>query len=140
MIWKTILLASALLFVSLSKADVTPVTNMGQEQELTLPEAVQIYTGKLRYWPNGEKVTVYLLPQSNRVSREFIFDYLQMSPYQFYEAIEISARIRKTDALIILDTEEDIIKAVVRKSGSIGYVSGFVYYNYRNQVKRVKIK
>lgn len=142
MTWKTIFLALTLQFVVFkSNSETYPVVNPSNEvSNLTLIQAVQIYSGKLQNWPNGDPITVILLPRENYISREFILDYLGMSPYQFYESVDISIKLRKNNNIIRVCCEHDVVKRVNSISGSIGYTSAFVYYNYQNQLKTIQIK
>jgi hypothetical protein len=110
------------------------------KSEIALEDAVQIYTGKVMFWPDGSSVVLVILPRDNPVSREFILVNLGMSPYQFYESLDISINVRKNRSVIRAVTENEVIKIVRRYPGSIGYTSEFVYYNYKDEVKKLRIK
>lgn len=125
----------------ISKAEVPSVSNIDSPvYELTIPEAIQIYTGKMLYWPDGRLITVIVLPRDNPISREFIIDTLQISPYQFYESLDISITIRKNNSVIRASSENEVIRNILRNSGSIGYVSDYIYYNYKNEVRKIRVK
>jgi len=80
------------------------------------------------------------MPREHAVSRAFIFDTLEMSPYQFYESLDISINIRKNNSVIKVCCEGEVIKQIMKNNGSIGYTSEYFYYNYKNEVKRIKVK
>lgn len=116
------------------------VNNARPDTSLFLEDAVQIYTGKITSWPNGEKIIVVLLPRDSPVTRAFILDHLQMSPYQFFESVNISINIRKNNSILNVRTEYDMIKQITKTPGSIGFTSEYMYYNHNSDVKRIKIK
>ena len=136
-------LVLTLLFVTtiLSNAETVPVVNVDNStRQLMVDDAVLIYTGKITQWPNGDNITLIVLPREHPISRQFIMDHLQITPTQFYDSVNNSIAFRKNTTVIRATTEEEVIKLVKKYQGSIGYTSSFVYYNHRNEVRQLSIK
>jgi len=135
------LITAFALYSQVSNAQTTAIVNKNHPvSTVLLVDAVQLYTGKLTSWDNGENVIVVILPREHPVSREFILDQLKMSPYQFYESVNVSINIRKNNSILKVCCENEVIKVVSQKAGSIGYTSEYIYVNNSGEVKKIKIK
>jgi ABC-type phosphate transport system substrate-binding protein len=107
--------------------------------ELEVDLAIQVYTGKMASWPNGQAVTIVVLPREHPTSRTFIFEKLGISPYQFYESLDISINIRKNNSVVKVPSESEVVRIVANKTGSIGYTKDYMYYNYKDGLKKIRI-
>ncbi len=139
-IFRALILTFAVYLIPISDANIAIVSNDSVRIDaITRDEAIQIFTGRITTWPNGQTITVFILPRDHSIAREFVFDWLQTTPYQFYETITINAT-RKKHNVIKVCCENEVIKQVIRTPGSIGVTSEFIYTNYNSEVKRIQIR
>lgn len=138
---KILLVCVTLLISSISNAQTVGIGNNSiTVASITAEYAIQLYTGKVNFWPDGQPVVVVVLPREHFVSREFVTEVLGISSHQFYDSLDISINIRKNNAIIRVTSESEVIRNVIKNSGSVGYISGSLFFNYKNELKMLRLK
>jgi hypothetical protein len=82
-----------------------------------------IFTMRLRAWPNGPPVRVFVLPDSDPVSDRFYREQLGMYSYVLRAAWDRMVFTGTGFAPTIVRSEEEMRERVSRTPGAIGYVS-----------------
>lgn len=74
-----------------------------------------------QYWPDGSKITVYVLPSDSPLHKSFCREKLQMFPYQLERLWNQSTYSGQGDPPVVVETQEALIQAVSNTPGAIGY-------------------
>jgi hypothetical protein len=82
-----------------------------------------IFTMRLRSWPNGPPVRVFVLPDDNPVSDRFYREQLGMYSYVLRTAWDRMVYTGTGLAPTIVHSEEEMRARVLATPGAIGYVS-----------------
>ena len=92
------------------------------EPILTTSQLRRIYTMRQIQWPDGRRITVFVLPRQHVLHVRFSKERLQMFPYQLDRIWNKLTYSGLGVAPIMLNTQEDLIEAVRQTPGAIGYV------------------
>ena len=92
-------------------------------QTLSPAQVRLIFAGRTQFWPNGERVKVFVLHASNPIHTEFCRNVLQIYPYQLERIWQRNTYSGQGDAPIIVNSIEDMVAKVAATPGSIGYVN-----------------
>jgi len=115
--WKVWLPLSLLILVStVTRSEV--ILNW-QTPTPTKAEVVQAFSGELKYWENGDKVVIFILPSSHWSTRLFAYSILGVSPTKFMDLVTRDGLSNVHQ----LNTEAQVLLSVARVRGSIGYLS-----------------
>lgn len=82
-----------------------------------------IFTMRLRSWPNGPPVRVFVLPDSDPVSDRFYREQLGMYSYVLRSAWDRMVYTGTGLAPTVVHSEEEMRERVLSTPGAIGYVS-----------------
>lgn len=91
-------------------------------EELTKIQLRRIYSMRQINWPNGSPIVVYVLPSEHRLHLQFSKESLQIFPYQLdriWNKLTFSGLGRVP---ILIETPKELIEAVMKTPGSIGYM------------------
>lgn len=80
-----------------------------------------IFAGRTQFWPNGERVKVFVLKASEPIHTEFCRNVLQIYPYQLERIWQRITYSGQGDAPIIVNSIEEMVAKVATTPGSIGY-------------------
>jgi ABC-type phosphate transport system substrate-binding protein len=105
------------------------------EQRLTTSQLRRIYTMRQLQWTDGHRITVYVLPRQHILHLRFSKERLQMFPYQLDRIWNKLTYSGLGVAPITVDTPEDLLEAVMKTPGSIGYVENATGMEAVNVVK-----
>lgn len=97
------------------------VNNSVQEKSITQTKLRQIYNLRTTKWPDGSIIRVYILNKNHPTHEFFSREHLGIFPYQLQQTIDRAAFVG-IPVPIELQTEEEMIEAVARTTGAIGYV------------------
>lgn len=89
---------------------------------LTTSQLRRIYTMRQLQWPNGERITVYVLPRQHAIHLKFSKERLQMFPYQLDRIWNKLTYSGLGVAPIAVNSPEELLNAVKSTPGAIGYV------------------
>lgn len=73
-------------------------------------------------WPDGRRITVFVLPRRHALHLRFSKEHLQMFPYQLDRIWNKLTYSGLGVAPIMLNTPEELMDAIRNTPGAIGYV------------------
>ena len=116
----------AVLMMCVSKVNASELNVMVNESvmvaELNRSELRQIFTGQRQYWDNGNKITVFVLQDSDELHRQFCRDILQMFPYQLSRLWDQITYSGQGITPIRVTSYQALVDALENTEGAIGYV------------------
>lgn len=89
---------------------------------LTTYQLRQIYTMRQHYWPSGEAIVVYTLPNSHTLHQSFSKKRLKIFPYQLERIWRKLTYSGLGKVPVVVSSELELKKAVSSTPGAIGYV------------------
>ena len=89
---------------------------------MTTSQLRRIYTMRQIQWSDGRRITVFVLPRQHALHLRFSKERLQMFPYQLDRIWNKLTYSGLGVAPITVNTPEELIEAVKRTSGAIGYI------------------
>lgn len=89
---------------------------------LTTSQLRRIYTMRQIQWANGQRITVYVLPRQNALHLQFSKERLQMFPYQLDRIWNKLTYSGLGVAPITVNTPEELLEAIRKTPGAIGYI------------------
>lgn len=119
-------LAILLISVWLMPAQVSAievVTNLQvPEVSLTQAQLRRIYTMRQLRWSDDSVITVFVLPNQHSLHHRFAKERLQIFPYQLNRIWHKLTYSGLGVAPTIVESEQELIQAVMNTPGSIGYI------------------
>ena len=105
------------------------------ESVLTTSKLRRIYTMRQVHWSNGRLITVFVLPRQHALHLRFSKERLQMFPYQLDRIWNKLTYSGLGVAPITVKTPEELLNAVKKTPGAIGYVEAIKDEGAVNVVK-----
>ncbi len=119
------LLCLALSVCTFSSAQaIDVIMNPGNSNEL-LEESVDlrsIFSMRTRYWANGEKIRVFVLPDNNPVHKTFVKQKLQMFPHQLRRTWNRMTYTGTGQPPVTVDSMAEMLEKIKSTKYSIGYI------------------
>lgn len=142
---RTAALALALTVAAGSVNSVKPelVVNGGQRRpgaalERTVVRA--IFFGTVTRWNTGRAISVYVLPPDHPTTKAFAWDILRVTPHSFEERISAMIATRDGNPPKVLQTEAEMLQAIINTPNSIGYLSySVVISNAHNRIRVISV-
>ena len=116
-----LLFSMAALSNGLSAAEIIVHRTSGQ-QELTLNVARLLFTMRLLHWPDGTRVRVFVLPDSDPLHREFAKQSLDLYPRQLRRVWDRHLFSGSGAVPVLVGSVEEMLKRVGETPGAIGYL------------------
>jgi len=91
---------------------------------LTRNEARLYFTMRLKNWPNGTLVKVFVLPDNNALHGSFANRILELYPYQLRRVWDRQLFSGTGQAPTTVASEQEMLDRVATTPGAIGYASG----------------
>lgn len=96
-------------------------------EALTQDTARAIFAMRQRTWPNGQAVSVFVLPESHSTHAQFAKTLLNVYPHQLRLAWDRVVFSGTGQAPNIVTTQPDMLKRVAATPGGLGYIErGFL--------------
>lgn len=92
------------------------------EATLTTSQLRRIYTMRQTQWPDGQRITVFVLPRHHLLHLQFSKERLEMYPYQLDRIWNKLTYSGLGVAPIVVISPTELIDAVIKTPGSIGYI------------------
>lgn len=136
------------VFCSFSYGDTLPDTKtipIGneniQKENIDDVELYAIFTLMFHYWDNGTKIHVFLLSDIYGLHKDFLWEFLGLSPIRYAELIDSKVASGRANKPVNLSSEKEMVKVVSQTRGGIGYVGRgkFIIPDGENNVKEIKI-
>lgn len=106
---------------ALSAADVV-VNHSVPESELTRNVARLVFTMRLLRWQDGNRVRVFVLPDSHAVHRDFAKHSLELYPRQLRRVWDRHLFSGSGPVPVQVDSVEEMARLVAETPGAIGYL------------------
>lgn len=100
------------------------IVNVGDSHEL-LQEHIDlrsIFTMRTRYWANGEKIRVFVLPDDNGLHKAFVKEKLQMFPHQLRRTWNRMTYTGTGQPPVTVDSLAEMEEKIKNTPYSIGYI------------------
>lgn len=91
--------------------------------QLTQSQLRRIYTMRQLRWSDNTGITVFVLPSQHSLHHRFAKERLQIFPYQLNRIWHKLTYSGLGVAPIIVESEEELIQAVMNTPGAIGYIN-----------------
>lgn len=82
-----------------------------------------IFSGRVRYWPNGTPIKLITLPKNSKQHLELCKTFLEIHPRQFSRNWDIIIFSGFGEKPAVVETESEVIDRIQNTPGSIGYIS-----------------
>ena len=93
-----------------------------QIAELSLNEARAIFSMRLKTWPDGTPITVYVLSRENPEHHRFVRTQLKLLPHQLQRNWDRMVYTGIGQAPIEVNNFQEMLHSLLSKPGSIGYL------------------
>lgn len=104
------------------------VIHSSSYESLSLNEVRAIFSLRVKAWPDGTKITVVVLSDTNPVHRSFLLNTLKMLPHQLRRQWDRYIYSGIGQGPIVVESVEDMLRTINDTPGAIGYVQGGVPY------------
>ncbi|SHE20643.1 COGs COG0226 [methanotrophic endosymbiont of Bathymodiolus puteoserpentis (Logatchev)] len=81
-----------------------------------------IFSLRTLYWPNGEKIKVFVLPDNNAVHKKFVKEKLGMFPHQLRRTWNRMTYTGTGQPPITVDSIEEMLDKIQHTNNAIGYI------------------
>lgn len=92
------------------------------DSELTQSQLRRIYTMRQSRWSDDTNITVFVLPSQHPLHHRFSKERLQIFPYQLNRIWHKLTYSGLGVAPIVVESEIELIEAIINTPGSIGYI------------------
>ncbi|WP_197061201.1 hypothetical protein [Colwellia psychrerythraea] len=103
------------------------------ESSLTKSQLRRIYTMRQLRWSDNRAITVFVLPSQHSLHQRFAKERLQIFPYQLNRVWHKLTYSGLGVAPTIVQSEQELIQAVINTPGAIGYVGDKTLIKLRQQ-------
>lgn len=93
-------------------------------ETLTRNEARLFFTMRLKNWPNGTLVKVFVLPDNNALHNRFSNEVLGLYPYQLRRVWDRQIFSGTGQAPTTVSSEQEMLDRIATTPGAIGYADG----------------
>ena len=93
------------------------------QSSLTKSQLRRIYTMRQLRWSDNHAITVFVLPSQHELHQRFAKERLQIFPYQLNRIWHKLTYSGLGVAPTIVKSEQELIQAVAKTPGAIGYIS-----------------
>ena len=114
------------LFCAHSTAAQVIVNDSVDDYPLPPQELRLIFSMQKTYWPDGNKIHVFILSPSSDLHKEFCFQQLDMMPYMLQRRWDRLVFSGTGERPQILTSEAEMKQFISQTPGAIGYVSNSV--------------
>jgi hypothetical protein len=104
-------------------ADTLIVNDRAGVESLSRNEARLFLTMRVKQWPNGIPVRVFVLPDNDPLHLRVVKSLLGLFPYQLRRAWDRQLFSGTGQAPVTLETESEVIRRVAQTPGGIGYAA-----------------
>jgi len=100
------------------------VMNAGNSEELLQGHynLRSIFSMRTRYWGNGEKIRVFVLPVDNEIHKAFVKERLQMFPHQLRRTWNRMTYTGTGQPPVTVDSVAEMLEKIKSTEYSIGYI------------------
>ncbi|WP_076414276.1 hypothetical protein [Shewanella sp. UCD-KL12] len=111
------------LFCAQSTAAQVIVNDSANGFPLPAQELRLIFSMQKVYWPDGQKIQVFILSPNSETHKDFCFQQLDMMPYMLQRRWDRLVFSGTGERPIILTSEAEMQDRISKTPGSIGYIA-----------------
>jgi len=104
------------------EAEIVIVHKGALVKQLSLTEVRAIFSLRARKWPDGSKITVFVLEDQNPLHVTFLQNTLKMLPHQLRRQWDRYIYSGIGQGPVVVNSEEEMLQQVERVPGAIGYL------------------
>jgi len=93
-----------------------------QQETISVNVLRAIFSMRLKTWPNGKLIKVYVLPDDDQLHQDFSKETLNVFPYQLRSTWDRLVFSGTGQAPTTLFSDEEILKKISSTPGAIGYL------------------
>lgn len=91
--------------------------------DFSLNKTRAIFAKQLSFWPNGEKIKVFVLADDHPLHKQFCKQNLNMFPHQLRRIWDRKVFSGTGQAPYLVETEEEMLEKISNTPNAIGYIS-----------------
>lgn len=137
--WGAGCLAAAALLAPPARASSVVVNAGVVQQDIARPFLRGMFGMRLRAWPDGTPVTVFVLADDSSAHVEFCTDLLQMFPYRLRQDWDRLVYSGTGQPPVVVASQDELLRRVAATPGGIGYV-GAVSGELPEQVRILDVR
>lgn len=84
---------------------------------------LSVFSMRVRSWPDGQPVRVFVLPEHHDIHRDFVKRELKVFPYQLKTMWDRLVFSGAGQSPVVVESQEEMIERVSVTAGAIGYVA-----------------
>lgn len=129
-------------FNNTSATDLITYKDVMPDDEISYEILLPIFTKKQKYWPNGEKITVFIKPINSVEHSIFALEWLGMSVYRYKKILKKQIYSGQTSSVIVVMSDTEMIRSILTTPFSIGYLTdGTLLYvlNDSNDIREIAV-
>lgn len=107
-------------------------------EEISHHYLLSVFSMRIRTWPDGQPVHVFVLPSNNDDHKKFVKEELGVFPYQLSNMWDRAVFSGAGQSPVLVDSAEEMVRMVNSTPGAIGYVMTQIQGG--NDVKTVSVK
>lgn len=121
---KLFLVLTVLLSLMSSASSTVVIVNAQTEtpSELSREQVLNIFMLREKFWGDGTKITVLLLPKKSVITRDFASSILGVPVKTYYTLIEFLVEKQKHEGPELMPNEYSLIVKLRNTPGGIGYI------------------
>jgi len=119
----------ALLVVCAAAAAEAVLIKNTKAGEVSADDARLIFTLRITRYSDGTLIKVFVLPRDSATTRDFSMSYMKMTAFRWWELLDSYAVSGKSNLPIVVDTEQDMYRAITSNENAIGYINEFILIN-----------
>jgi ABC-type phosphate transport system substrate-binding protein len=104
---------------------------------LTKSQLRRIYTMRQLRWSDNSAISVFVLPSQHNLHQRFAKEKLQVFPYQLNRIWHKLTYSGLGVAPTIVKTEQELIQAVIKTPGAIGYINDETFIKITKSESRI---
>ncbi len=90
-------------------------------KNISLRQLRAIYSMRMREWPNGHPVRVYVLPGNSEIHHRFCRDLLKVYPHQLQKGWDRMVYSGAGKSPVVVHDQQSLLETVAREPEAIGY-------------------
>ena len=112
-----------LLFSVPSVVAIEVIINANEVEQLKgVSNLRSIFTIRTLYWPNGEKIRVYVLPDDHELHKAFVKEKLHMFPHQLRRTWNRMTYTGTGQPPVTVNSVAEMLEKIKSTKNSIGYI------------------
>ncbi len=118
-----LIIVHALLIYTPCSLAVEVITHTDASVSLTQVKDLRaIFSMRLRYWPDGSKIRVFVLPDNNALHKKFVKEKLHMFPHQLRRTWDRMTYTGTGQPPVTVNSNAEMLEKIQNTPNAIGYI------------------